>query len=252
MFIYIIRSKKKCFFFFFSSRRRHTRLTCDWSSDVCSSDLDGLQAPGGLAQGSGRQQKAVAEAAAVNHRNLEIAQQQVVLQPIVEYQHVNVIMRGAQGRGDSQAVRADPNRATAAAGENNRLVTDLGGLVGYGGRAGRIDLRAVAARHDARRPALRFQEFGDPEHERRLAAAADREVADDDHRDAGMLRLQEPELEEEAAYENRCPEQQADRPQQPGDGAAAIPVPHYLADCVVKVSCVRPASRDASITRTTA
>src|SRR4051812_48827701 len=28
-----------CFFFFFSSRRRHTRLTCDWSSDVCSSDL---------------------------------------------------------------------------------------------------------------------------------------------------------------------------------------------------------------------
>src|SRR6266571_2780228 len=29
------------FFFFFSSRRRHTRLTCDWSSDVCSSDLVG-------------------------------------------------------------------------------------------------------------------------------------------------------------------------------------------------------------------
>src|SRR5690242_21912674 len=27
------------FRFFFSSRRRHTRLTCDWSSDVCSSDL---------------------------------------------------------------------------------------------------------------------------------------------------------------------------------------------------------------------
>src|SRR5438477_12662213 len=25
--------------FFFSSRSRHTRLTCDWSSDVCSSDL---------------------------------------------------------------------------------------------------------------------------------------------------------------------------------------------------------------------
>src|SRR6266481_8975503 len=28
-----------CFFFFFSSRRRHTRWNCDWSSDVCSSDL---------------------------------------------------------------------------------------------------------------------------------------------------------------------------------------------------------------------
>src|SRR5689334_13362550 len=28
-----------CKFFFFSSRRRHTRWNCDWSSDVCSSDL---------------------------------------------------------------------------------------------------------------------------------------------------------------------------------------------------------------------
>src|SRR6266487_5585576 len=34
------------FCFFFSSRRRHTRWTGDWSSDVCSSDLDG---PDGLA-----------------------------------------------------------------------------------------------------------------------------------------------------------------------------------------------------------
>src|SRR5438034_3630107 len=30
-----------CSFFFFSSRRRHTRSLCDWSSDVCSSDLLG-------------------------------------------------------------------------------------------------------------------------------------------------------------------------------------------------------------------
>src|SRR6266850_7105466 len=29
-------------FFFFSSRRRHTRLQGDWSSDVCSSDLEVL------------------------------------------------------------------------------------------------------------------------------------------------------------------------------------------------------------------
>src|SRR5260221_1280659 len=29
-------------FFFFSSRRRHTRSLCDWSSDVCSSDLFSL------------------------------------------------------------------------------------------------------------------------------------------------------------------------------------------------------------------
>src|SRR2546427_8569381 len=44
-------------FFFFSSRRRHTRFDCDWSSDVCSSDLrqsvtdvlkQALAAPDGL------------------------------------------------------------------------------------------------------------------------------------------------------------------------------------------------------------
>src|SRR5438309_8387302 len=37
--------------FFFSSRRRHTRWNCDWSSDVCSSDLiaaiGGQRRPGG-------------------------------------------------------------------------------------------------------------------------------------------------------------------------------------------------------------
>src|SRR5256885_8617508 len=32
-------------FFFFSSRRRHTRLQGDWSSDVCSSDLNRLTRP---------------------------------------------------------------------------------------------------------------------------------------------------------------------------------------------------------------
>src|SRR5260221_9950271 len=31
--------------FFFSSRRRHTRSLCDWSSDVCSSDLPPRGAP---------------------------------------------------------------------------------------------------------------------------------------------------------------------------------------------------------------
>src|SRR5256886_6373064 len=32
-------SARRPVLFFFSSRRRHTRFDCDWSSDVCSSDL---------------------------------------------------------------------------------------------------------------------------------------------------------------------------------------------------------------------
>src|SRR5205814_3572036 len=32
-------------FFFFSSRRRHTRCLSDWSSDVCSSDLQRTTSP---------------------------------------------------------------------------------------------------------------------------------------------------------------------------------------------------------------
>src|SRR5262249_59475686 len=34
------RSLEQLCCFFFSSRRRHTRLVSDWSSDVCSSDLN--------------------------------------------------------------------------------------------------------------------------------------------------------------------------------------------------------------------
>src|SRR5947207_12290114 len=44
-----------CFFlFFFSSRRRHTRSLCDWSSDVCSSDLRSAGRPSGSADSDAR------------------------------------------------------------------------------------------------------------------------------------------------------------------------------------------------------
>src|SRR2546430_3856531 len=39
--------------FFFSSRRRHTRFDCDWSSDVCSSDLMRSRSVGATYCGSG-------------------------------------------------------------------------------------------------------------------------------------------------------------------------------------------------------
>src|SRR5690606_1285862 len=53
--------------FFFSSRRRHTRFSRDWSSDVCSSDLDtaGLEEapPGSIAARMTRQTEQALKAA---------------------------------------------------------------------------------------------------------------------------------------------------------------------------------------------
>src|SRR5689334_24820573 len=63
--------------FFFSSRRRHTRWNCDWSSDVCSSDL---RRAGGLPDAGGPSLWALllgcmliaGGAAMVNHRRLAL------------------------------------------------------------------------------------------------------------------------------------------------------------------------------------
>src|SRR2546430_9255264 len=40
MFVRLHELKTLDILFFFSSRRRHTRFDCDWSSDVCSSDVE--------------------------------------------------------------------------------------------------------------------------------------------------------------------------------------------------------------------
>src|SRR2546427_12025060 len=48
--------------FFFSSRRRHTIFDCDWSSDVCSSDLPAAAWKPGISQdGTIQDDKHVAE-----------------------------------------------------------------------------------------------------------------------------------------------------------------------------------------------
>src|SRR5690242_21916136 len=46
------------FFFFFSSRRRHTRLTCDWSSDVALPIWDKVKAGAPLVEIDPSQQRA--------------------------------------------------------------------------------------------------------------------------------------------------------------------------------------------------
>src|SRR2546429_3756485 len=59
-------------FFFFSSRRRHTRCSRDWSSDVCSSDLDAYaDTESGLRRGAERPGDCVDEGE-IHRRNAEL------------------------------------------------------------------------------------------------------------------------------------------------------------------------------------
>jgi hypothetical protein len=55
--------------------------------------IDARQARDRFTQRTGRQQPAVAEAARVDHRDLEVAPQRVMLQAVVEHQHVALRMR---------------------------------------------------------------------------------------------------------------------------------------------------------------
>src|SRR2546427_7937166 len=59
-------------FFFFSSRRRHTRFDCDWSSDVCSSDLIALEPLKGFAAVPGHGIRATVKGQPVRVGNLRL------------------------------------------------------------------------------------------------------------------------------------------------------------------------------------
>src|SRR5260221_3440519 len=67
--------------FFFSSRRRHTRSLCDWSSDVCSSDLI-----------TPREQQ-VAALVARGLSNRKIAEQLGVAQSTIQRHIVNILSK---------------------------------------------------------------------------------------------------------------------------------------------------------------
>src|SRR5467141_176006 len=93
--------------FFFSSRRRHTSFKCDWSSDVCSSDLE-LRPPHGEAPGGSPEQARPPDDAASD--SLELAGA-VVLRP----RRTSSTRRSRPAR--SEEVRARLRRLHAATSE---------------------------------------------------------------------------------------------------------------------------------------
>src|SRR5690349_24674346 len=92
--------------FFFSSRRRHTSSLRDWSSDVCSSDLqrplveDELDVEGRLGGGVERGDLLVGEALGAQRRGVEIGR--ASCRERVESAGVGVAL--AEKEGDSMQV----------------------------------------------------------------------------------------------------------------------------------------------------
>src|SRR2546429_2253714 len=92
--------------FFFSSRRRHTRCSRDWSSDVCSSDLEygfGGAAAERLDANRARSRKKVEESRTGN----------------IPPQHVEEgLAQAVAGRAKGQAFKALQNAAAIGAGDH--------------------------------------------------------------------------------------------------------------------------------------
>jgi hypothetical protein len=89
-------------------------------------EIDACQALGRLAQRSGRNHPPVAEAArTIHHRDLEVARQGPVLQPVVRDQHVASVCVGEQS-ARLDAPRCDCDRQRRRAGDQHGLVAGPG------------------------------------------------------------------------------------------------------------------------------
>src|SRR5690242_21696871 len=85
-------------FFFFSSRRRHTRLTCDWSSDVCSSDLarrhlDELESPEAVGEEAARR-----TLAKLGSQKLDTQEVAVIFDPTAGRSIIGLLARSEERR----------------------------------------------------------------------------------------------------------------------------------------------------------
>ena len=82
----------------------------------------------------------------------------------------------------------------------------------------------VAARDHAGRPSAPHQDLEDLDHERRLARAADGDVADDDHGNTGTPGGKDAGAVAESPHRDREPEKQAEGEEHERPAAKALPL----------------------------
>src|SRR2546430_14737162 len=102
-------------FFFFSSRRRHTIFDCDWSSDVCSSDLVVPAGPVLLLEG--RAVVVLPPARALGHQRAPQLREGLA-QPGTQV--------GERGRARTDLLLVDPELAAGHRGRSGRWLRSVG------------------------------------------------------------------------------------------------------------------------------
>src|SRR5581483_922795 len=192
-------------------------------SRVHHDEIDFVHPPGWLAQRSRRQRRAIAETTlTVDDADLHVARELVMLQPIVGDDDVALLEIDQEFQG-LHAIRSDDDRTAESPEQHGWLIAAFA-RVGFLGDAQRITLRVsvIAARDHARAITPLAQMLDQPDHERRLAGAADADVADDDHRDRRLVFLRPPSLPH-ASRRCELAEQCGERPQPPGRRLLRIP-----------------------------
>src|SRR3989475_11674252 len=135
--------------FFFSSRRRHTRFDCDWSSDVCSSDLRSATAPAGGAAPYRDQQRALL----VIRSRIKIPSEDTPIMPFTNRPELgHSTSRAGLGAGWRQDEVFE--ELTGRGGDHDLLDPDVGFTSGA-----QIELLSFSLRHYNRRDQSRLERF---------------------------------------------------------------------------------------------
>src|SRR5207302_4779879 len=162
-------------------RRCHAHERCVLRHAVHHDGIRCIQSGYGLAQRPRWQHTTVAESPhAIDHDDFAITRQAQVLQAVVGDHHVDSLLD--EGARPSDAIARDDRGAAGATLNKQRLVADFAPTRIGAHDAQRAYRAPVTARHDAYLQPSIGQLPRQPDDQRRLTRAADRQIADHDYR----------------------------------------------------------------------